>query len=103
MDRGTIDYERRALDLSAEWEPPVTVFIDGVLEVVCSPFDAIFWLSNHWPVTLPPPEEAQLACYDSMATSRGFDDARCHFINACRKAGWDPLLEPPSSSDKQSR
>jgi hypothetical protein len=86
-----IEVNRNALNLALEWEPPVTVFIDGVMEVICSPFDALFWLNNYWPPHLSPPEEAQLACYDALATSRGFIDARAHFIAACNKAGWDVL------------
>jgi hypothetical protein len=88
-----VEISRGALDLSAEWDPSVTVFIDGVMEIVCSPFDALFWLNNHWPTHLSPPEEAKLACYDALATGRGFEDARAHFLVACSKAGWDDGLE----------
>ena len=84
-----IEVDRNALNLSLEWEPPVTVFIDGVMELVCSPFDALFWLDNHWTAYLSPPEEAQLACYEALATSLGFVDARARCIAACHKAGWD--------------
>ena len=66
----------------------MTLFIDGIIEVVCSPFDALFWLDHHWPMDLTPPEEAQLACYDALSKGRGYDDARRHFIEACDKAGW---------------
>src|SRR4051812_38622393 len=59
--------DRSVMDLSTEWDRPVTVFIDGTMELIYSPFDALFWLNNHWPRGLPPPEEAQLACYDALA------------------------------------
>jgi hypothetical protein len=95
------DFDRNAMNLSVEWDPPVAVFIDGFLEIIASPLDALFWLDNQWPDNIPRPEEAQLACYQSLATSRGLRDARSHFIEACRRAEWDPFPErapvPPSS------
>ncbi len=98
---------RSALDLSAEWDFPLTVFIDGIMEIISSPFDALFWLNNHWPPHLSPPQEAQLACYDALATNQGVDEARVLFIAACNKAGWDVgtediLISPTGRRNLQS-
>jgi hypothetical protein len=96
MSRATrIEASSNALDLSAEWDSPLYVFIDGIMEIISSPFDALFWLNNHWPRHISYPEEARLACYNALATDRGSEDARVQFIVACNKAGWD--VEPENN------
>jgi adenylate cyclase len=88
MNRVDMHLTPNSLNLSAEWIPPAVITVAGHLEVVNSPFDALFWLDNHWPEDAPPPEEVQLACYEALLKGRNLAEAREQFLAACREVGW---------------